>query len=118
MSTSLALSRASHIEERLIAVEPYLLREEAFLANYGDGLSDLPLSHMLAAFQDGTSIASLMLPFLKSCPDGLMLFADFESLKKAVSLDLIFCSRRRDTHEDHHLNRRANLEHFPRSFHH
>ena len=35
------------IGERLKAVEPYLQGEEMFLANYGDGLSDLPLPAML-----------------------------------------------------------------------
>jgi glucose-1-phosphate cytidylyltransferase len=49
------------IGERLKAVEPYLRGEETFLANYGDGLSDVPLLHMLAAFQDSSAIASLML---------------------------------------------------------
>ena len=33
------------IGERLKAVEPHLEGEEIFLANYGDGLSDLPLPH-------------------------------------------------------------------------
>src|SRR5271165_6300464 len=31
----------SNIGERLKAVEPYLRNEEMFLANYGDGLSDM-----------------------------------------------------------------------------
>jgi glucose-1-phosphate cytidylyltransferase len=49
------------IGERLKAVEPYLRGEETFLANYGDGLSDVPLPHMLAAFENSSAIASLML---------------------------------------------------------
>ena len=34
----------ANIGERLKAVEPYLQGEEMFLANYGDGLSDVPLA--------------------------------------------------------------------------
>ena len=41
----------STIGERLKAVEPYLEGEEMFLANYGDGLSDLPLPQMVETFQ-------------------------------------------------------------------
>ena len=37
----------STIGERLKAVEPYLRGEEMFLANYGDGLSDLELPLMI-----------------------------------------------------------------------
>ena len=33
----------SNIGQRLKAVQPYLDGEEMFLANYSDGLSDLPL---------------------------------------------------------------------------
>jgi glucose-1-phosphate cytidylyltransferase len=49
------------IGERLKAVEPYLKGEEVFLANYGDGLSDLPLSQMLETFRQSSAIASLLL---------------------------------------------------------
>lgn len=49
------------IGERLRMVEPYLRREEVFLANYGDGLSDLPLPDMLETFQKSNAIASLLL---------------------------------------------------------
>jgi glucose-1-phosphate cytidylyltransferase len=51
----------SSIGERLKAVEPYLQGEEMFLANYGDGLSDLPLPAMLETFQSSSAIASLLL---------------------------------------------------------
>ena len=40
------------IGERLKAVEPYLEGEEMFLANYGDGLSDLPLPTMLECLSE------------------------------------------------------------------
>jgi glucose-1-phosphate cytidylyltransferase len=49
------------IGERLKAVEPYLEGEEMFLANYGDGLSDLELPVMVEAFRRSNAIASLLL---------------------------------------------------------
>ena len=51
----------STIGERLKAVEPYLKGEEMFLANYGDGLSDLELPAMIEAFQRTNAVASLLL---------------------------------------------------------
>jgi glucose-1-phosphate cytidylyltransferase len=49
------------IGERLKAVEPHLDGEEMFLANYGDGLSDLPLPAMLDTFRRSNALASLLL---------------------------------------------------------
>jgi glucose-1-phosphate cytidylyltransferase len=49
------------IGERLKAVESYLESEDMFLANYGDGLSDLELPVMIDAFQRSDSIASMLL---------------------------------------------------------
>jgi glucose-1-phosphate cytidylyltransferase len=49
------------IAERLKQVEPHLQGEEMFLANYGDGLSDLELPVMIDAFQQSDAIASLLL---------------------------------------------------------
>jgi glucose-1-phosphate cytidylyltransferase len=49
------------IGERLMAVEPYLQGEEMFLANYGDGLSDVPLPAMVETFQQSRAVASLLL---------------------------------------------------------
>ncbi|MES1260463.1 MAG: sugar phosphate nucleotidyltransferase, partial [Acidobacteriota bacterium] len=49
------------IGERLKAVEPFLDGEEMFLANYGDGLSDLPLPAMIDTFRRSTAVASLLL---------------------------------------------------------
>lgn len=51
----------STIGERLKAVEPYLQGEEMFLANYGDGLSDLELPVMIEAFRQSKAVASLLL---------------------------------------------------------
>lgn len=52
---------AANIGERLRAVESHLEGEEVFLANYGDGLSDVPLPGMLSAFHQSGAIASLLL---------------------------------------------------------
>lgn len=51
----------SNIGERLKAVEPHLKDEEMFLANYGDGLSDVALPGMIEAFQRSNALASLLL---------------------------------------------------------
>ena len=51
----------STIGERLKAVEPYLKDEEMFLANYGDGLSDLELPLMIDEFRESNAIGSLLL---------------------------------------------------------
>lgn len=51
----------SNIGERLKAVEPYLNGEDVFLANYGDGLSDLPLPTMLQTFCQSKAVAAMLL---------------------------------------------------------
>jgi glucose-1-phosphate cytidylyltransferase len=51
----------SNIGQRLKAVEEYLSGEEVFLANYTDGLIDLPLPNYIDAFQKSGKIASLVL---------------------------------------------------------
>src|SRR5580700_5185641 len=67
----------ANIGERLKAVERYLDGEEVFLANYGDGLSDVPFEAMMTAFQQSNAIASLLLvqptasfDLVRSEPDG------------------------------------------------
>jgi glucose-1-phosphate cytidylyltransferase len=52
---------ATNVGERLKAVEPYLQGEEIFLANYGDGLSDVAFPAMMATFERSNAIASLLL---------------------------------------------------------
>ena len=53
--------------------------------------------------------AAVKEPLLKTFPDGFMPFvgadvkAVFEELKPAISPDLIFCSSRKDAHQDHRL---------------
>jgi glucose-1-phosphate cytidylyltransferase len=49
------------IAERLKATESYLKGEDVFLANYGDGLSDLPLPSMLETFRLEDAIGSMLL---------------------------------------------------------
>lgn len=51
----------ANVGERLKAVERHLDGEDVFLANYGDGLSDVPLGAMMAAFEQSNAIASLLL---------------------------------------------------------
>jgi glucose-1-phosphate cytidylyltransferase len=50
----------SNIGQRLKAVEKYVGDEEVFLANYSDGLSDLPLPEQLEHFQQEDKIASFL----------------------------------------------------------
>ncbi len=50
----------SNIGQRLRAVESYLEGEENFLANYTDGLSDLPLSEIIDLHHRRQSIATFM----------------------------------------------------------
>jgi glucose-1-phosphate cytidylyltransferase len=48
----------SNIGQRLLRVRPFLEGEESFLANYADGLSDLPLDRMVDEFQRKRVVAS------------------------------------------------------------
>jgi glucose-1-phosphate cytidylyltransferase len=54
----------SNIGMRLRAVQPYLEGEDVFLANYSDGLSDLPLPRMLDYFRAKDAVAC----FAGVCP--------------------------------------------------
>jgi glucose-1-phosphate cytidylyltransferase len=49
----------SNIGQRLLRVRKHLAGEEIFLANYADGLSDLPLDELLADFNRKRVVASL-----------------------------------------------------------
>jgi glucose-1-phosphate cytidylyltransferase len=51
----------SNIGERLKAVEGYVQGEEMFLANYGDGLTDLDLPVMLETFRRSHAIGIMLL---------------------------------------------------------
>ncbi len=50
----------SNIGQRLKAVEKHLEGEEVFLANYSDGLTDLPLPEQVAHFHDAGRVASFL----------------------------------------------------------
>lgn len=50
----------SNIGQRLMKVRPYLEGEEIFLANYTDGLSDLPLDKMIEEFHRVNKIGSFL----------------------------------------------------------
>lgn len=65
------------IGERLRAVESHINGDEMFLANYGDGLSDLDLPIMIENFRASGAIASLLLvqptasfDIVTAAPDG------------------------------------------------
>ncbi|KXI28311.1 sugar phosphate nucleotidyltransferase [Paraglaciecola hydrolytica] len=48
----------ANIGERLRMIRPYLVADEVFMANYSDGLSDLPLNEYVAHFTQQDKIAS------------------------------------------------------------
>ena len=48
----------SNIGERLVKVRKYLDGESAFLANYADGLSDIPIDRMITDFESKDVVAS------------------------------------------------------------
>jgi glucose-1-phosphate cytidylyltransferase len=50
----------SNVGQRLKAVEKYLEGEEMFLANYSDGLSDLPLPKQIEHFRQHDKVASFL----------------------------------------------------------
>ena len=50
----------ANIGQRLLRVRKYLEGEEAFLANYADGLSDLPLDQQIADFRQRGVIGSFV----------------------------------------------------------
>jgi glucose-1-phosphate cytidylyltransferase len=50
----------SNIGQRLKAVQPHLDGEEEFLANYSDGLTDLPLPEQLEHFRQQGTVASFV----------------------------------------------------------
>ncbi|NOT07142.1 MAG: glucose-1-phosphate cytidylyltransferase [Gemmatimonadales bacterium] len=51
---------SSNIGERLVAVKKHLAGEEMFLANYSDGLSDLPLQRQIDTFEREGSTACFL----------------------------------------------------------
>jgi glucose-1-phosphate cytidylyltransferase len=49
----------ANVGQRLLKVKEHLRDEKVFLANYADGLSDLPLDRMIADFESKRVVASL-----------------------------------------------------------
>lgn len=49
----------SNIGQRLLRVRKYVESDEEFLANYADGLSDLPLDELIADFRRKKAVATL-----------------------------------------------------------
>jgi glucose-1-phosphate cytidylyltransferase len=69
----------SNIGQRLLRVRKYLGNEEMFLANYSDGLSDLPLDRCIEQFTRSNAIASFAsvrssqsFHVVQAQPDGLV----------------------------------------------
>jgi len=52
--------QSSNIGERLALVKQHLAGEEVFLANYADGLTDMPLAKQLEHFQKESAVASFL----------------------------------------------------------
>jgi glucose-1-phosphate cytidylyltransferase len=50
----------SNIGQRLLRAKKYLLDEEMFLANYADGLSNLPIDRQIAEFSASNAIGSFV----------------------------------------------------------
>jgi glucose-1-phosphate cytidylyltransferase len=50
----------SNIGQRLLRARPYLGNDEMFLANYADGLSNVPIDAQIAAFQQSQAMASFV----------------------------------------------------------
>lgn len=50
----------SNIGQRLMAVEPYLRNDEMFLANYADGLSDVPVPELVENLRRQNKVASFL----------------------------------------------------------
>jgi len=50
----------ANIGQRLKAVQPHLANEEVFLANYSDGLTDMPVPDQLAAFQRANAVGAFL----------------------------------------------------------
>jgi glucose-1-phosphate cytidylyltransferase len=71
---------SSNIGQRLKAVEPLLRNERVFLANYADGLTDLPLPKLIEEFKarEATGMLLSVRPhysahFVRHAPDGRVL---------------------------------------------
>lgn len=48
----------ANLGQRLLAVKEHVKDEEMFLANYSDGLSDIPINEMISKFESSDAVAS------------------------------------------------------------
>ncbi len=74
----------SNIGQRLLRIKSYLEREELFLANYSDGLSDIPLPEQIRQFEASGCVCSVgcvrpsqMLSGISTDEDGLVTRIDY-----------------------------------------
>ena len=80
----------SNIGQRLKAVQKYLQGEEEFLANYSDGLTDLPLPQQLKEFRQLGKVASFLCvrpnlsSHLVSLHEGTGLVADIHAINNGA----------------------------------
>jgi glucose-1-phosphate cytidylyltransferase len=79
------------VGERLLAVRSHLEGEELFLANYADGLSDLPLDSYIADFVARDRVAS----FVSVVPNASFHFVDTDAGGNVVALRDVAAARLR-----------------------
>ena len=79
------------IGERLLAVRSHLKGEEVFLANYADGLSDLPLDRYVADFLARDRVAA----FVSVVPNASFHFVETDSGGNVVALRDVAAARLR-----------------------
>lgn len=81
----------SNIGTRLLKVRKHLEGEPAFLANYADGLSDVPIDRVIANFKDKRAVASFVgvngwhsFHTVDATPDGIATRIDGMSTKELL----------------------------------
>lgn len=79
------------VGERLLAVRPHLAGEEVFLANYADGLSDLPLDRYVADFVARDRVAA----FVSVVPNASFHFVETDAGGNVVGLRDVASARLR-----------------------
>ena len=79
------------IGERLLAVRPHLSGEEIFLANYADGLSDLPLDDYVADFASRDRTAA----FVSVVPNSSFHFVETDAVGNVTGLRDVASARLR-----------------------
>lgn len=75
----------SNIGMRLMMARPYLDGEEMFLANYSDGLTDLPLDTMVSEFSASDKVAS----FLCATPSQSFHVVSLDEQRNVTGIDYV-----------------------------